>query len=97
VLYATFSGPYVLVICRVPNGFSSTVSLTLGALGVAISVGASLSTSFTTVAAAVFGGKVAYLGLALVGLCGLRLLWIGMPETHPQPWARSLHRRKRTS
>jgi hypothetical protein len=24
---------------------------------------------------------VAYLGLALAGLCGLLLLWFGMPET----------------
>jgi hypothetical protein len=49
---------------------------------VAISIGASLSTFFTGVNAA-FGGKVAYLGLALTGLCGLLLLWLATPETHP--------------
>jgi MFS family permease len=58
-------------------------NLTLGALGVAISVGASLSTSFAGVTAAAFGGQVAYLGLALAGLCGFLLLWFGMPETRP--------------
>jgi MFS family permease len=56
-------------------------NLALGALGAAISVGASLSTSFAGVAAAAFGGELAYLGLAFAGLCGLFLVWFGMPET----------------
>ena len=56
-------------------------NLTLGALGVAISVGASLSTFFTGISAALFGARMAVLGLALVGLCGLLLLWASMPET----------------
>jgi len=59
-------------------------NLTLGALGVAISVGASLSTLFTGISAETFGPRVAALGLALVGLCGLLLLWAGMPETRPR-------------
>ncbi len=56
-------------------------NLTLGALGVAMSVGASLSTFFAGISAAAFGPKAAALGLALVGLCGLTLLWATMPET----------------
>jgi MFS family permease len=56
-------------------------NLTLGVLGVAISIGASLSTFFTGFLAGGFGPRVAALGLALVGLCGLLLLWAGMPET----------------
>jgi len=56
-------------------------NLTLGALGVSISIGASLSTAFAGIVAGAFGGEVAYLALALVGLCGLLLLWFGMPET----------------
>jgi len=56
-------------------------NLTLGALGVAIAAGASLSTFFTGISAALFGPRIAALGLALVGLCGLLLLWAGMPET----------------
>jgi hypothetical protein len=59
-------------------------NLTLGALGVAIAIGASLSTFFGGILAALFGADVAALGLALVGLCGFVLLWIGMPETRAQ-------------
>ncbi len=56
-------------------------NLALGALGVAISLGASLSTFCAGIIAASFGGPVTYLALALAGLCGLLLLWFGMPET----------------
>jgi hypothetical protein len=52
---------------------------------VAIAVGASLSTFFTGILAAAFGARVAAFGLALVGLCGLLLLWLGMPETRSVP------------
>jgi hypothetical protein len=58
-------------------------NLVLGALGVAVSVGASLSTFFTGISAAAFGATAAALGLAMVGLCGLLLLWAAMPETRP--------------
>ena len=58
-------------------------NLVLGALGVAVSVGASLSTFFTGISAAAFGATAAALSLAMVGLCGLLLLWAGMPETRP--------------
>jgi len=56
-------------------------NLTLGALGVAIAIGASLSTFCTGISAALFGVRAAAGGLVLVGLCGLLMLWIGMPET----------------
>jgi MFS family permease len=56
-------------------------NLTLGALGVAIAIGASLSTFCTGISVALFGVRAAAGVLALVGLCGLLLLWIGMPET----------------
>jgi MFS family permease len=58
-------------------------NLVLGALGVAISIGASLSTFYTGLAAALFGARVAALGLASLGLCGLLVLWAAMPETRP--------------
>ena len=64
---------------RKTGGFN----LTLGALGVAIAVGASLSTFFTGVSVAIIGVTGAAVGLALVGLCGLVVLWVGMPETRP--------------
>jgi MFS family permease len=56
-------------------------NLTLGALGVAIALGASLSTFCTGISAAILGVRAAAFGLALVGLCGWLLLWTGMPET----------------
>jgi MFS family permease len=58
-------------------------NLVLGTLGMAVSVGASLSTLLTGISAAAFGAPAAALGLAMVGLCGLLLLWAGMPETRP--------------
>ena len=58
-------------------------NLTLGALGVAVSLGASLSTFCTGISATLFGIRAAALGLVLVGLCGLLLLWTAMPETRP--------------
>jgi MFS family permease len=56
-------------------------NLALGALGVAIAVGASASTFFGGIAAGLVGGKVTALGFAVVGCCGFLLLWVGMPET----------------
>jgi MFS family permease len=79
---AVFGVMMTLVAADLTRG-TGRFNLTLGVLGVAISIGASLSTFFTGVTAAAFGGKVAYLGLALTGLCGLLLLWLAMPETHP--------------
>ncbi|AWN43558.1 MFS transporter [Methylobacterium durans] len=64
---------------RKTGGFN----LTLGALGVAVAVGASLSTFFTGVSATAIGVRGAAIGLALVGMCGLMLLWSAMPETRP--------------
>lgn len=56
-------------------------NLTLGILGVAIAIGASISTAGAGFSAAHFGAAAAYLSLALAGLCGTMLLWFGMPET----------------
>ena len=58
-------------------------NLTLGAFGVAIAVGASLSTLLGGLAVAAFGGSAAFLVLALFGLLGILLLWVGFPETKP--------------
>jgi MFS family permease len=66
-------------VTRDTGGFN----LTLGALGVAMSIGASLSTFFTGMAVAAFGIRGAAFTLASVGLCGLVVLWAGMPETRP--------------
>jgi MFS family permease len=58
-------------------------NLTLGALGAAVSVGASISTFFAGLIAAAFGVTAASLALALAGLLGVVLLWLELPETHP--------------
>jgi MFS family permease len=60
-------------------------NLTLGALGVAIAVGASISTALAGVAADAFGDSAAFLGLALAGAAGTLLLWLAMPETWITP------------
>jgi MFS family permease len=60
-------------------------NLTLGALGVAIAVGASISTTLAGVAADAFGDSAAFLGLALAGAAGTLLLWLAMPETWMTP------------
>jgi MFS family permease len=57
-------------------------NLALGALGVAISIGASFSTFFTGITVATLGVYAAYDGLTVMGLIGLLLLGFGMPETH---------------
>ena len=60
-------------------------NLTLGALGVAIAIGASISTTLAGVAADAFGDSAAFLGLALAGAAGTLLLWLAMPETWMTP------------
>jgi hypothetical protein len=64
-------------------------NLTLGALGIAIAIGASLSTFITGITAAAFGAQAAALGLALLGFAGLVLLWASMPETQEPTAKRS--------
>jgi MFS family permease len=63
-------------------------NFTLGALGVAVAAGASLSTLLAGAAVGAFGAKAAASGLALIGLAGLLLLWAGMPETRAAAAAR---------
>jgi MFS family permease len=64
---------------------SGRFNLTLGSLGVAIAIGASISTMFAGIAADAFGDSVAFLGLAMAGLAGTLLLWLAMPETWVRP------------
>jgi MFS family permease len=64
---------------------SGRFNLTLGSLGVAIAIGASISTTFAGITADLFGDSIAFLGLALAGLAGVLLLWFAMPETWETP------------
>jgi MFS family permease len=77
---AAFGVMMTLVVADITRG-TNQFNLTLGAMGVAISVGASLSTSFAGLIASRFGDQAAFLALALAGLCGVLLLLVGMPET----------------
>jgi MFS family permease len=79
---AAFGVMMTLVAADITRG-TGRFNLTLGALGVAISIGASLSTSFAGVVANRLGDRSAFVGLALAGLCGVLLLLFGMPETRP--------------
>ncbi len=60
-------------------------NLALGALGVAIAIGASISTTLAGIAADALGDRAAFLGLALAGAAGTLLLWFKMPETWETP------------
>ncbi len=60
---------------------SGRFNLTLGSLGVAVAVGATISTTFAGVVADALGDRMAFMGLALAGLAGTLLLWLAMPET----------------
>jgi len=79
---AAFGVMMTLVAADLTRG-TGRFNLTLGALGVAISIGASLSTSFAGIVAQMFGDESAFIGLALAGMCGVLLLMFCMPETRP--------------
>ncbi|MFO1023815.1 MAG: MFS transporter [Acetobacteraceae bacterium] len=79
---AAFGVMMTLVAADITRG-TGRFNLTLGLLGVAVSVGASLSTSLAGVLATTFNDRSAFVGLALAGLCGVLLLFVGMPETRP--------------
>jgi predicted MFS family arabinose efflux permease len=79
---AAFGVMMTLVAADLTRG-TGRFNLTLGLLGVAVSLGASLSTSLAGLLATTFGDRSAFLGLALAGACGVLLLLVGMPETRP--------------
>jgi MFS family permease len=55
----------------------------LGAVGLAIGAGATLSTTAAGLIADQLGNEAAFLGLAMVGLCATVLVGTSMPETRP--------------
>jgi MFS family permease len=62
---------------------TSHFNLCMGLLGLAVCVGATISTGMAGWIADVAGVNVAFLALALAGLAGAALLWLAMPETAP--------------
>jgi MFS family permease len=64
---------------------SARFNLTMGSLGIAVYVGATISTSLAGWTAERFGDSAAFLLLAAAGLAGTLLLWRAMPETRERP------------
>jgi len=64
---------------------SGRFNLTMGSLGIAMSVGATISTSLAGWTAQQLGDRMAFLVLAAAGLAGTLLLWLAMPETRENP------------
>jgi MFS family permease len=65
-------------------GRSGRYNLSIGFIGLAIGVGATISTTLAGWVADAFGASAAYASLALVGLGAVLLALCAMPETRPQ-------------
>ena len=64
-------------------GRSGRYNLSMGFIGLAIGIGATISTALAGWIADAFSVATAYLGLALVGLAAFVLAFTAMPETRP--------------
>ena len=65
-------------------GRSGHFNLSLGVIGFAIGIGATVSTTLAGWIADRFGDPAAFIGLAVTGMAATLLLWRAMPETRPQ-------------
>lgn len=64
---------------------SNRFNLCLGVFGLAIGIGATLSTTLAGLAAEWFGVGTAFMLLAATGLASVMAVWVAMPETRPEP------------
>ncbi len=64
---------------------SGRFNLAMGALGIAVFVGATISTTLGGWMVDAFAARAAFLGLALIGLCGTFMIGFVMPETGKHP------------
>jgi MFS family permease len=64
-------------------GRSGHFNLSLGFIGLAIGIGATVSTTLAGWVGDSFGDSAAFFGLAVVGLAGTLLVALAMPETRP--------------
>lgn len=64
---------------------SGRFNLVMGAIGLAVGVGATLSTAVAGVLAGQFGDSVAFLALAVFGATAVLAVALLMPETRPEP------------
>ncbi len=69
-----------LVVADVARG-TARYNLLLGAVGTVSGIGAALSTGVSGFVAEAVGFGVSFLALAGVGLLGLAVVWLGLPET----------------
>lgn len=72
-------------------------NLCMGTIGLAVGVGATLSTAIAGDLAGRFGNSVAFLALTLAGAVGVLTVALTMPETRPGTAVRAVRRRWRPS
>jgi predicted MFS family arabinose efflux permease len=80
VTAAVFGVLIPLVVADIAFG-SGHFNLAQGVIGTATGIGASLSTVLAGYVSDRLGHSVAFLGLSCVGIAGLCLTWLAMPET----------------
>jgi MFS family permease len=71
-----------LIVADLTKG-TGRFNLAQGFVGTVSGVGASLSTTLSSLVAASLGRAAGFLGIAAVALAAVLLLWLLMPETHP--------------
>ena len=77
---AVFGVLFPLIAADITRG-TSHFNLCMGALGLAVSFGAALSTTLGGWIADSAGVQVAFTALGLIGLLGTFAVWLAMPET----------------
>ena len=78
------SGVMVPLVASDIAGRSGHFNLSLGLIGLASGVGATISTTLSGWIGDRFGDPVAFLTLAAGGMAAALLVWGGMPETRPE-------------
>jgi predicted MFS family arabinose efflux permease len=79
---AVFTVLTPFIIADITRG-TGRFNLSLGFVGTAVGIGASLSTTLGGYASDHFGSPVAFLALAAIAAAGVALVWSLMPETRP--------------
>jgi MFS family permease len=77
---AVFGVMFPLLAADITRG-TSHFNLCMGALGLAMFLGAGLSTTMGGWIADAFGVPLAFMVLAFIGLLGTLVVWLAMPET----------------
>ncbi len=65
------------------------LNLAINSIGLAVSIGATFSTTLGGLVADRFGISVALLGLAMIGFAATVLVWVALPETRPARTAKA--------